>query len=248
MEKTYHLLNPQANPHFLDLVAREIFILVSSETGSWKRESDLKKESKIGVSGRPYCRAISEQRWCRHWETSKQPPWSHYSSRMNKPDEDPSFSHNHWKLMRCVSMDRARRGRGPPSLSSDWLSFLVLNAFSTREQCDCCSPEHLTLPCLLNISAVNSGVEKGSSSNRLASFSKSCLSKPCFVEIAFPYMQQSHIWPLSGPQDMSHSIVETQCSPCLTSFLPQESTEKSLETHWAKSLLILVQNTVSHHS
>lgn len=52
MEKTYHLLNPQANPHFLDLVAREIFILVSSETGSWKLESDLKKV-KLGYLGIP---------------------------------------------------------------------------------------------------------------------------------------------------------------------------------------------------
>lgn len=63
-KKTYHFLNPQANPHFLDLimVAREIFILVSSETGSWKLESDLKREGKIGVCGRHYCLAISEQR------------------------------------------------------------------------------------------------------------------------------------------------------------------------------------------
>lgn len=88
---------------------------------------------------------------------------------MNKPNEDPSFSHKQRKLMKCRSMYSAQRGRGPPALTSDWLSFLVLSAFSTREQYDCCSPEHLTLPCLLNIFEVNSGEEKkGSSSNRLA--------------------------------------------------------------------------------
>lgn len=137
---------------------------------------------------------------------------------MNKLNEDSSFNHNQRKLIKCGSMYRAQRGRGPPALTPDWLPLLVLSAHSTREQYGCW-PEHFTLPCLLNISVVNSGEEKCSSSNRLAKFLKSCLSKPCFVEIAFPYAAVTHMTSLRTPRH------EPQCSPCLTSFLPQESTE-----------------------
>lgn len=110
----------------------DIFILVSSETGSWKLESDLKREGKIRVCGCLYCMAIGEQRWLRPWETSKQTPWSHFSSRMNKLNEDSSFKHNQRKLIICGSMYRAQRGRGPSALTSDWMPFLVLSAHSKR--------------------------------------------------------------------------------------------------------------------